>query len=269
MLIEEDPSKTTKVGNELQQTLKDEMVGFLKKNLDVFAWSHQNMSRIDKRVIEHGLNVDPTKKPVQQKRQVFAPEWNKAITDEVEKILITRFIREVYYPKWLANVVMVKKSNGKWRMCVDFTNLNNACPKDSFSLPRIDQLVDSTAGLELLTFMDAFSGYNQILIKEEDQEKIAFIISQGLYYYKVMPFELKNVGATYQRLVNEMFSKQIGRNMEVYVNDMLVKSKETRTHLADLQEAFDTLRRYKMKLNPAKCLFGVSSGKFLDFMVSQ
>ena len=122
--------------------------------------------------------------------------------EEVEKLLTTGFIREVYYPKWLASIVMVKKSNGKWRMCVDFTDLNNACPKDSFPLPRINQLVDSTTSHELLTSMDAFLGYNQILMKEQDKKKTAFVISQGLYYYKVMLFELKNKGATYQRLVN-------------------------------------------------------------------
>ena len=133
------------------------------------------------------------------------------------------FIWEVYYPEWLANVVLVKKANGKWRMCVDFTDLNKVCPEDSFPLPRIDQLVDSTTGHKLLTFMDAFSEYNQIRMAEEDQEKTAFITSQGLYCYKVMPFGLKNVGATYQRLVNKMFSQQIGRNMEVYVDDMLLR----------------------------------------------
>ena len=131
----------------------------------------------------------------------------------------------MHYPKWLANVVLVKNANGKWRMCVDFTDLNKACPKDSFPLPRIDQLVDSTAGHKLLTFMDTFSGYNQIRMAEEDQEKTSFITSQGLYCYKLMPFGLKNAGATYQRLVNKMFSKQISRNMEVYVDDMLVKSR--------------------------------------------
>ena len=127
--------------------------------------------------------------------------------DEVNKLLATNFIREVLYPEWLANVFMVKKANGKWRMCVDFTGLNQACPKDSFPLPRIDQLVDLIAGHKLLTFMDAFSGCNQIQMAEEDQEKIAFVTSQGLYYYKVMPFGLKNAGATYQRLVNQMFNK--------------------------------------------------------------
>ena len=112
----------------------------------------------------------------------------------------------MYYPEWLANVVLVKKANGKWRMCVGFTDLNKACPKDSFPFPRIDQLMNSTAGHKLLTFMDAFSGYNQIRMAEKDQEKTAFITSQGLYYYKVIPFGLKNAGATYQRLVNKMFS---------------------------------------------------------------
>ena len=116
-----------------------------------------------------------------------------------------QFIQEVYYPDWLANVVMVKKANGKWRMCVDFTDLNKASPKDSYPLPRIDQLVDSIAGHQLLSFMDAFSGYNQIKMDEAVQEKTSLISSQGLFCYKVMPLGLKNARATYQRLVNHMF----------------------------------------------------------------
>ena len=191
----------------LQPYLKDELVKFLKKNLDIFAWRHEDMLGIDGDVIEHHLNVDPMKKLVQQKRRVFSLERNKAVMEEVEKLLIVGFIREVNYLEWLANIVMVKKSNRKWRMCVDFTDLNNACPKKSFPLPRIDQLVGSTTGHELLTFMDAFSGYNQILMNEEDQEKTAFVNSQGLYGYKVMLFRQKNAGAIYQRLVNQMFNK--------------------------------------------------------------
>ena len=151
---------------------------------------------------------------------------------------------------------------------MDFTDLNKACLKDSFPLPRIDQLVDSTVEHKLLTFMDAFSGYNQIKMNEEDQEKTAYITSQGLYCYKVMPFGLKNAGATYQRLLNKMLNKQIGRNMEVYVDDMLVKSKEELAHLDDLRETFTTFKQYQMKLNLNKCVFGVASGKFLGFMVS-
>ena len=153
-------------------------------------------------------------------------------------------------------------------MYVDFSNLNKACPKDSYPLPRIDQLVDSTSGHKLLSFMDAFSGYNQIRMDDADQEKTSFAMSQGLFCYKVMPFGLKNVGATYQRLVNHMFRPQIERNVEVYVDDMLVTSQDEEKHLDSLQETFDTCKQYNMRLNPSKCAFGVSSGKFLGFMVS-
>ena len=141
--------------------------------------------------------MNSEKKPVQQRRKAFTPERGQAVIEEVTKLLAVGFICEVYYPNWLANVILVKKANGKWRMCMDFTNLKKACPKDSFPLPRIDQLVDSTAGHKLLTFMDAFSRYNQIKMTEEDQEKTTFITSQGFYCYKVMSFGLKNAGATY------------------------------------------------------------------------
>ena len=145
----------------------------------------------------------------------FNPSRNAAVQGEVDKLLQAGFIREARYPEWIANIVMVPKSNGKWRMCVDYTDLNRVCPKDSFPLPKIDQLVDSTAGYKTLSFMDAFSGYNQITIHPADQEKISFITNQGLYCYKMMLFGLKNVGATYQRLVNKLFKEQIGRTMEV------------------------------------------------------
>ena len=164
--------------------------------------------------------------------------------------------------------MLVKKENGKWRLCIDFTNINKACPKDSFPLPRIDLIVDATTGHELLSFMDAFSGYNQNSMDPNYQEKTSFVTAQGTYCYRVMPFGLKNAGATYQRLVNWMFQKQIGATMEVYINDMLVKSTKADLHIAHLFEAFQILRNYNMKLNPAKCAFGVSAGKFLGFIVN-
>ena len=129
----------------------------------------------------------------------------------MDKLLQTGFIREAQYPEWIAIVVMVLKSNGKWRICVDYTNLNRACPNDSFPLPKIDQLVDSTAGNKTLSFMDAFFEYNQITMHPVDQEYTSFITNQGLYCYKMMPFGLKNARATYQRLVNKLFKEQIGQ----------------------------------------------------------
>ena len=147
--------------------------------------------------------------------------------------------------------------------------LNKACPKDSFPLPHIDMLVDATAGHELLSFMDAFSGYNQILMHPDDQEKTAFITERGIFCYKVMPFGLKNAGATYQRLVNKMFADYLGDTMEVYIDDMLVKSLLAEQHLDHLRQAFEVLQKYGMKLNPTKCSFGVAAGKFLGYMVTQ
>ena len=268
-LDESRPERTTRMGTLASQPIRQALASFLKMNQDVFAWSHDNMPGIDPSVIYHRLNVNPASPPIRQKKRVFAPKRDKAIAEEVKKLLEAGFIREVYYPDWLANVVMVKKANGKWRMYVDFTDLNRACSKDSYPLPRIDTMVDSTARHKLLSFIDAFSGYNQIKMKEDDQERTSFVTSQGLFCYKVMPFELKNVGATYQRLMNKMFTHQIGRNVQFYVDDMLVKSLREKDHLNDLQETFDTLRSYNMKLNPSKCVFVVTAEKFLGFMVSQ
>ena len=191
-LDESRPERMTRMGTLASLLIHQALAAFLRMNQDVFAWSHEDMPGVDPSVIAHRLNVNPTSSPIRQKKRVFAQEWDKAIAEEVRKLLEAGFIREVYYPDWLANVVMVKKSNGKWRMCVDFTNLNRACPKDSCPLPRIDTLVDSTARHELLSFTDSFSGYNQIKMNEEDQDKTSFVTSQGLFCYKVMPFELKN-----------------------------------------------------------------------------
>ena len=165
------------------------------------------MPGIDTEVMEHRLVIDPKHRPTKEKIRGHAPERQKAIVEKVDKLLKTGFIREVNYPDWIFNVVLVKKANGKWRMCIDFKKLNKACPKDSYPLPRIDQLVDATSGHELLTFMDAFSGYNQIGMAPEDEEKTAFITNRGLYCYRVMPFGIKNTGTTYQRLVNKIFKE--------------------------------------------------------------
>ena len=226
------------------------------------------MPGVDPQVICHRLAADPKYKPVRQKKRTFAYEKAIAIKAEVEKLLKANFIREVHYPEWLSNVVLVKKSNGKWRMCVDFTDLNKACPKDSYPLPHIDSLVDSTAGHGMLSFMDAFSGYNQIKMHPEDEEKTSFITDIGTFCYKVMPFGLINAGATFQRLVDLAFKDLLGNTMEAYVDDLLVKSKNREDHPRHLQEAFDIMRTFKIRLNPEKCSFGVSSGKFLGYVVT-
>ena len=177
-------------------------------------------------------------------------------------------IKEVFCPEWLANTVVVKKKSRKWRVCVDFTDLNKACPKDPFPMPRIDQLVDATAGHPQMSFLDAFQGYHQILLALKDQEKTAFMTPTGNYHYKVMLFGLKNAGSTYQRMMTRMFEPQLGKNIEIYVDDMAVKGKVVSGHLGDLGGIFNVLRRHKLHLNASKCSFGVRSGKFLGYMVT-
>ena len=153
-------------------------------------------------------------------------------------------------------------------MCLDFTDLNKACPKDPFSMPKIDQLVDATVGHHRMSFLDAFQGYHQIPLALDDQEKTAFVTPIGNYHYKVMPFGLKNTGSTYQRMMTRMFKSQLGKNIEIYIDDMVVKSKVVSEHLGDLGNILEVLRKYKLCLNASKCSFGIGSGKFLGYMVT-
>ncbi|CAA7057629.1 unnamed protein product [Microthlaspi erraticum] len=235
---ETDPERRVGIGIDLAKPIRDELIAFLKENISTFAWSTADMPGIDTRITSHELNVDPTFKPMKQKRRKLGPDRAKAVNDEVDRLLKVGSIREVKYP-------------------------------DCYPLPHIDRLVEATAGHQLLSFMDAFSGYNQIKMNPEDQEKTAFITDRGTYCYKVMPFGLKNAGATYQRLVNKMFADQLGKTMEVYIDDMLVKSSRETDHVAQLRVCFSILNKYGMKLNPTKCTFGVPSGEFLGYLVTE
>ena len=210
----------------------------LLRNADIFAWSHSDTAGIDPTLASHKLNVIAMAKPVRQKIRRFHPNCHQIIQTEVHNLPSARFIIEVKYPEWLANVVVVPKKGGKWRVCVDYTDLNEACPKDSFPLPQIDQIVDASVGHGMLSFLDAFSSYHQIPMHPPDAKKTAFITPHGLYCYNVMPFGLKNVEVTNQRLVTKIFQPLIGRTMEVYIDDMLLKTKEHPDHTKHLQKLF-------------------------------
>jgi hypothetical protein len=244
------------------------LVTFLQENLDAFAWQISDMPEIPREVIEHRLGIDPAFKPIKQKERRYTPERREAIRLEVNKLLEAGFIRPVDYPIWLANPVLVEKPDGSWRMCIDYTSLNKTCPKDEYPLPRICQIVDSTASCELLSFLDAYSGYHQISLAVDDEEKTTFITPFGIFCYTKMAFGLKNGGATYQKCVHTILESQIGRNIEAYIDDIVVKSWKRGDLLSDLIETFGNLQKFRMMLNPKKCVFGVSSGKLLGYMVS-
>jgi hypothetical protein len=226
------------------------------------------MSGVPREVIEHKLDIDLLYKSIKQKERRYTPERRETIRQEVNKLLEAGFIRLVDHSSWLANPVLVEKSDGSWRMCINYTSLNKACPKYEYPLPQICQIIDSTSSCELLSFLDAYSDYHEISLIINDEEKIAFITPFGIFCYTKMTFRLKNGGATYQKCIHIILEPQIGRNVEAYIDDVVVKSKMHGDLLDDLKETFDHLRKYKTMLNPKKYVFGVSSEKLLGYMVS-
>jgi hypothetical protein len=245
------------------------LVDFLHADADIFAWSPSDMPGIPREAAEHSLDILPHSRAVQQRLRRFDEERRYAIRVELRKLLEAGFIKEVFHPTWLANPVLVKKKNGKWWMCVDYTSLNKACPKVPFPLPRIDQIVDSTAGCELLCFLDAYSGYHQIKVKESDQLATLFITPFGMYCYITMSFGLRNAGATYQRCMEHVFGDHIGQTVEAYIDDIVMKTKKADDLVDDLRIAFGCLQANGVKLNPEKCVFGMPRGMLLGYIVSQ
>jgi hypothetical protein len=227
------------------------------------------MPGVPRKLVEHALNVDPKAKPVKQPLQQFDEPKRKAIASELHRLENTGFIREIKTSTWVSNPVIVpKKNTDVQRVCIDYTSLNKHCPKDPFPLPRIAQIIDSTAGCERLSFLDAYSSYNQIKLKKEDEEKTAFITPYGVFCYQVMTYGLKNAGATFQRMMQNCLGSQIGRNIQVYIDDMVITTRKEESLISDLAETFNNLNKYKLKLNPTKCSFGVSAGQLLGFLVS-
>jgi ribonuclease HI len=245
------------------------LVDFLCANADIFVWRPSDMPDIPREVAEHSLDILPHSRVVKQWLRHFDEERHRAIGVELWKLLEAGFIKEVFHPTWLANPVSVKKKNGKWRMCVDYTSLNKACPNVPFPLPRIDQIVDSTAGCELLCFLGAYSGYHQIKMKESDQLMTSFIMPFEMYCYVTMPFGLRNAGATYQRCMQHKFGDHIGRTVEAYVDDIVMKTRKADDLVGDLRIAFGCLQANGVKLNPEKCVFGMPRGMLLGYIVSQ
>jgi hypothetical protein len=202
------------------------------------------MLGIPREVIEHHLKINPDAKPVSQKPRRQSVERQDFIRKEVRKLLDTGFIKEVHHPVWLANPVIVPKANGKLRMCNDYTSLNKACPKDPYPLPRIDQIVDSTSGCDLFSFFDAYSSFHQIQMSREDRKHTALLTVDGLYCYVVTPYGLKNALPTFVRSMSKTFGDLIKDRVEVYVDDIMVKTKRGSTLVEDLTLVFDKLREH-------------------------
>jgi len=206
----EDPEAKVFIGSSLPKRIEEDLVEFLESRRSTFAWKPGDMAGISKEIITHKLGVDHSFRSIHQKRRKFTPERNQIIQEEVERLLKSDMIREVHFPRWLANVVVIQKKNGKWRVCVDFTDLNKAYPKDPFPLPHIDSMIDAAADHELLTFMDASSGFHQIQMEPSDQEDTAFITPTGIYCYIAMPFGLKKSRCNIPKASKQNVQRQTG-----------------------------------------------------------
>jgi ribonuclease HI len=186
----------------------------------------------------------------------YNPEKAKSMGEEINRLLEAKFIREIKEATWLSPLVMVEKKDTKiYRMCIDFTALNKHCPKDYFPLPRIDQIIDSTAGCERLSFLDAYSGYNQIRLKVEDKDKTAFITPHGVCCYMTMPFGLKNAGATYQRCMQACLKEQIGRNIEVYVDDIVIRASSPVSSILNNPDTIGRVSLWGITLGPWEIMY--------------
>ena len=234
----------------------------------MFAWGYEDMPRIDRGIVEHMIPTHSHIALVKQKNIRLRPEWALLIKEEVEKQLKVKFIEVVDDTQWLANIIPVLKKDGRVRMCIYYKDLNKAYPKDDFSLPHIDTLSDSAASSAMYSFMDGFSGYNQIMMAVIDYLKTSFITKWGVYCYLVMPFGLKNVGATYQRMATALLYDMIHKEIEVYVDEMMVKSQTREGHFEALDKFLARDERYNLILNPKKCVFRVTLGKLLGHIVS-
>ncbi|GJW32380.1 reverse transcriptase domain-containing protein [Tanacetum coccineum] len=262
MIVEEDivindkySDQTIVTGRQLPTSFKKRLRDLLKANVDIFAWTYSDMTGIPRTIMvggrpfitEHKLNELKHMEPRKQKKRGLAPKRNEALHKEVKELTKANILREVKYLTWVSNPIMIKKGNKKWKLCVDFTDINKACLKDCYPLPTNDQKIESLTKFQLKCFLDAYKGYHQIPMAKGDEEKIAFFIREGVFCYKRLPFGLKYTEATYQRLVDMSDSEE-------YM-------------LADIQETFDKLRAINMKLNPRKCSFGVEEGPFLGYLI--
>jgi hypothetical protein len=258
------PDRTVCIGAKVSQQEQAELLAFLDKNNVVFAWWTSDLVGVSRDIIEHWLQVNPSTKTKKKKLCKMSKEKVKAMKANVQRLLDAGFIREVAYPQWLANVVMVKKKNGKWWMCMD---LNKCCPKDDFCLARIDKIIDSTTGFEMMVLLDCFSGYHQIWLHKEDEEKTSFITPFGTCYYLRMLKGLCNAGPVFYRMTKAALKDQVGRNILSYIDDIIIASKKD-TYISYLTKTFTNMCKAWLKLNSEKCIFGITRGNVLGCLVS-
>jgi hypothetical protein len=262
----------TYVNTNLAEDQKHQMIELLREFMDCFAWEYTEMSGLSQDVVEHALPIKQGFRPHKQPPQNYNPELLDRIKEEIKCLLNAKFIRPCRYAEWVSNIMSVEKKNSKKiRVCVDYQNLNKATPKDEYPMPMADMLINRVFGNKIISFLDSNVGYNQIFMTEDDVAKTALCFPGfiGLFEWVVMTFGLKNAGAMYQRAMNLIFHDLLGVILEVYIDDLVIKLAGFAGHLAHLRLVFQRMKSYNLKMNPLKCAFGVSSRRFLEFIMHE
>jgi hypothetical protein len=266
-----DKPRPTFISKKLDPSLREQMIALLKEYSDRFAWDYTEMPRLDRSIVEHRLPLKKGFRPFQQRARQMRTEVLEEVKKEIEKMLEAGFIRPCSYAEWISSIVPVQKKDGRWQVYVDYRDLNRATPKDEYKMSVPEMLINAAVGNKILSLMDGNAGYNQIFMALEDIHKTAFRVLDvmGLFEYVVMTFGSKNAGAMYQRAMNYIYHDLIDKLVEIYIDDVVVKSTSTGGHLEDLCQVLEQIRRFKLKMNPKKCAFDVLTDQFLGFLVHE
>jgi hypothetical protein len=260
--------KMVKLGAQCSDEEKAKFTELLREFQDVFAWSYEDLCGFDHALIQHAIPIKERIIPVRKKQRPINPTLEDTIRKEFEKILKDGIIFPIKYPYWVSNLFHVRKTTGHIRLCVDFRALNRASVKYHFPLPNMEMILQHVARSQMLSLLDGFSRYNQIKVKRTDRYKTTFTTRWGTFPYERMPFDLSNAGATFQRAMQIAFDDLIGKIIQVYLDDLIVYSKNRLDHFGHLRKVLMRCRKFGISLNPSKSIFGVTKGKLLGHVVS-
>ena len=266
---EGETSKPVYIATDLVATEEELLIEILKQYKDIFAWSYKDLKGVDPKICQHTIPMKEDAKPRKQRPYTYNENFGRKIKEEIDKLLDAEFIYEIEHTEWVSPIVVVPKKNGKLRVCVNLKQVNAATVRDSYPLPITDHVLERVAGKAAYSFLDGFSGYNQVSIALQDQHKTAFATEWGIFAYRVMPFGLTNAPATFQRLMVHAFKAYLRDFLEIFMDDLCIHSKAREDHIDHLVKIFEQCRVYQISLNPEKCKFMVRQGKILGHIVSK
>jgi ribonuclease HI len=265
----EEVPRLIKIGKGTSEKGRKQLISLVNEYRDVFAFTYDEIKAYKDDVFQHTIPLKEDTKPFRQKLRRINPKLAPLIQAELKKMLDAGIIAPTRHSAWCSNLVVVRKKNGGIRLCIDFRNLNLACIKDNYPLPNMETLLQRVTGSKIMSMLDGFSGYNQVLVRKEDQNKTTFTTPWGTFEYLRMPFGLLNAGATFQRAMDFSFHELMGKIIEIYQDDLTVFSKERDDHISHLRQVFERCRKYGISLNPAKSILGVDEGKLLGHIITK